>query len=145
MDVGGVGKVQGLSVAHLGKEAVVSVHCYAKEQSYATYLPLFQDLNNTFSFEDGYEFVPAKKSKSAGLLLPVVVFGCVSAPLIVGVLLFTGLRRRTSAAGSDHGDLHDIPFVLPADDEILGRGTGQRTDDSSAFCDKSGSAPYHRP
>jgi hypothetical protein len=55
----GVGPVRGLSVGHLGESGVVFVHCYAEEDGFAEAKPTFDQLNDSFRFDLGYEFQPA--------------------------------------------------------------------------------------
>jgi hypothetical protein len=89
-DVFGVGKVLGLSTCHLGAEGVVSVHCYAKEESFDRLMPTFTDLNNSFFFDDGHDFVATKETKAESNWTPVFVFVGVSLGLGLAFLAFVG-------------------------------------------------------
>lgn len=111
MDVGGIGKVQGLSVCHLGAHSAVSVHCYAKDSSFEGYLPVFMDLNNTFAFDKGHEFVPARRTDSSLSWLPVVAFAGVTLPLCL-TFLFLGKSRRNGVNRVEAPP--DLLDVLPA-------------------------------
>jgi hypothetical protein len=98
-----VGKVDGLSVTHLGSEAVVSIHCYAKETSFQTYLPTFNDVNSSFAFDDGFGFVPAKPKQSSllGLVLPIFAFLAVTVVLAGAFFIYTALKPRSAPAVPD--------------------------------------------
>jgi hypothetical protein len=90
-EVFGVGKVDGLGTCHLGAEAVVMVNCYGNSETFARLLPTFTDLNNSFFFDDGYEFVPAKpRETGASSWAPYLMFGGVAIALCVGLLGFLG-------------------------------------------------------
>jgi hypothetical protein len=106
-----VGKVDGVSVTHLGSEAVVSIHCYAKEKSFQTHLPTFNDVNSSFAFDDGFGFVPAKSKRSSllGLVLPVLAFLAVTVVLAGAFFIYTVLKPRTAPA---------VPHYAPPPDDL---------------------------
>src|SRR5262249_10562777 len=85
------GKIQGLSVCHFGAKHLVSLHCYARDEDFQTYLPTFTTMNNSFYFDDGYEFVAAPSSaggtSGAGWAVPIV-FLIVAVPVGLVSLLF---------------------------------------------------------
>jgi hypothetical protein len=117
MDVFSMGRIEGLSVMHLGSEGIVAIHGYATESKFETYVPVFTDMNNSFEFEDGYDFVAAKEATTNTWFLPILVFGLVSAPLGIAFLAFSGLKRRAAPSG---GKVRQAPEdeepldVLPA-------------------------------
>lgn len=101
MDVPMVGKVQALSVCHLGSEGIAAIHCYAFERDFERLLPSFTYMNDTFAFDDGFEFVANDKAQLAGAQpwkawMPYVVFGAVALSIVLFSGLFVGLRRRPS-------------------------------------------------
>jgi hypothetical protein len=89
MDAGFLGKVQGLSVGHIGAGQMVSLHCYAQEDEFHRLLPLFTEMNNSFQFDEGHEFkaVPPSKFQLGPAVVPVAVgLGC--ALLVASLVLF---------------------------------------------------------
>jgi hypothetical protein len=94
MDLAFVGKIDGLSVCHLGSDAVATVHAYAKESTFANNLRLFQDVDTSFEFDDGYRFVPAKEKEAVASLLPLFAFMGVAVPLGAVFLAFAAWKRR---------------------------------------------------
>jgi hypothetical protein len=113
-DVAGVGKAEAISMCHLGKECVVGIHCYAKADGFEARLPAFMDINNSFFFDDGYEFVAAKKSAkdaSSGMLI-LVVGGLV---LGAGGALVAFVARGRMAPATPAGRAKDSPppMALP--------------------------------
>jgi hypothetical protein len=117
-EVFGVGTAEALSTCHLGSECVVGLHCYAKEEFFEHHMATFTDLNNSFFFDDGYDFVATKETPSAGVnWVPYAVFGGVTAAIAMGFLAFGGrswlarpkVRPRTPAA-----PVPDIPYAMPA-------------------------------
>lgn len=121
MDVFMMGRVEGLSVMHLGSEGVVAIHGYAKDTNFDTYVPLFTDLNNSFEFEDGYDFVAAKESTGGTFILPILVFGLVTVPLGIAFLAFAGWKRRAAPKEEEPLD------VLPAGPAPVQASTAVRT------------------
>jgi hypothetical protein len=97
MDMAFLGKIEGLSVCHLGSEAIVSLHAYATQNTFANYLSVFNDLDTSFEFDDGYRFVPAKEKEATASLLPILTFMGVAVPL-GAVFLVVGARKRRSGA-----------------------------------------------
>jgi hypothetical protein len=120
------GKIQGLSVCHFGARHLVSLHCYARDEDFQTYLPAFTTMNNSFYFDDGYEFVAAPSSSSAGSssgagLVAVVVFVIVAIP--IGLLSFFFVRKGSFGGGQVRplgagtaGVSEEVLDVLPVSD-----------------------------
>jgi hypothetical protein len=115
----GVGRAEAISMCHLGKNCVVGIHCYAKDDEFERRLPKFMDINNSFFFDDGYEFVPAKSSSKsgAGTLLFLVMGGVLLGG--VGVIAaFIGKARADAARGALAGrDSRLPPMALPVEPE----------------------------
>lgn len=52
-----MGKIRALSVAFVGSQEIVSVHCYAMESDFQSYMPTFAAVNESFQYDPGYRFV----------------------------------------------------------------------------------------
>jgi hypothetical protein len=117
-EVCGVGKAQALTTCHLGSECVVALHCYAKEEFFERHMPTFTDLNNSFFFDDGYDFVAAKESPRAGInWMPFLVLGAVTVALCLGYLAFAARSwpaRPNAGRATPAVPAADIPYALPA-------------------------------
>jgi hypothetical protein len=103
MDVGGVGKVQGLSVGHIGKENIISLHCYALDKDFDRYQNVFTEMNNSFQFDEGHEFTPAPgvSLNLPGGMLPVLVgLGCTGLVLAVTFYIHKGRSTREARPGA---------------------------------------------
>jgi hypothetical protein len=87
MDVTGIGKAQCLSVGHIGSEGMVFVHCYAQDKAFASCLRSFNDLNDGFEYDEGYNFKPGQGGGAFASGLRGGVIGAVGA-LVVGGVLF---------------------------------------------------------
>jgi hypothetical protein len=92
MDVAGMGKVQGLSIGHLGANAIVSLHCYGLDRDFNRNLHAFTEMNKSFHFDQGHDFKPA----------PPTSFNAAAASGLAGagvVIAFAGglffVRRRS--------------------------------------------------
>jgi len=57
--VAGDGTVQGLSVGMLGKDGIIFLHCYAKQDKFARSMALFEVFADSFQFVKGKEYNPA--------------------------------------------------------------------------------------
>jgi hypothetical protein len=99
MDVGYLGKIDGVSVSHLGSDAVVSLHSYATQSTFASNLPVFTDMDTSFEFDDGYRFVPTKDINITGSLLPILTFMGVAVPLGAVFLALGAWKRRAGVTG----------------------------------------------
>jgi hypothetical protein len=116
MDVGGMGKVQGLSVGHIGKEHIVSLHSYALDKDFDRYLKVFTEMNNSFAFDEGLEFkpAPAVNLNLPGGVLPVLVgVGCTG---LVIAALFYFQKGRTASEVKISGKLDERFQWKPADE-----------------------------
>lgn len=103
-DVAGIGKVEAFSMCHLGAESVVCVHCYAKEEGFARLFPIFTDINNSFAFDDGHDFVATKESVEGGSWAAYLVFGGVTVLLGFSFLAFAGRNQHARLETASHAD-----------------------------------------
>jgi hypothetical protein len=87
MDLPGIGTAQCLSVGHIGSEGIIFVHCYAKDNAFASSLRSFNDLNDGFEYDQGYTFKPSQGGGALGGGLRGGIVGAVVA-LVVGGVLF---------------------------------------------------------
>jgi hypothetical protein len=56
VDVNGIGTMQAMSVGHIGSEGVIFVHCYALDRDFGAWATTFDRINDSFCFDEGYEF-----------------------------------------------------------------------------------------
>ena len=113
-EVAGVGQAEAISMCHLSKDGVVGIHCYAKADSFEKRLPLFMDINNSFFFDDGYEFVAAKsspKGNSNAMLYAVLAVLVIGAGGAFAAIIGRGRMRSTPRPTPM--DMSDIPMVIP--------------------------------
>jgi hypothetical protein len=108
MDVAGVGTIQGLSVAHFGAKALVSLHCYAREEEYQQYLPVFTLMGDSFTFDPGYTFTPAPAGQAPSWMggtiwVPLAVCAALAIPAFLVSLLFFVRSGRFSNARAGAG------------------------------------------
>ncbi|HMF14272.1 MAG TPA: hypothetical protein VKE94_18275, partial [Gemmataceae bacterium] len=127
-EVFGVGKVEGFSVTHLGAKAVVSVHCYGKAETFARLMPTYTDMNNSFFFDDGYDFVPKKESSEGTNWTTLFVLLGVSVGLGLGFLAFVGRNwlARPTVGGWSPLDKAPVAPIVPL------QSTAIRTEPSAA-------------
>jgi hypothetical protein len=86
MDVAGAGQIQGFSVGHLSSKSNIFVHSYALNSEFQKYLPVFNQINESFQFDAGHEFTPG----SGGIFGKIpkgVVIGALAGAFIVGVFV----------------------------------------------------------
>jgi hypothetical protein len=97
-----IGTIQGFSVGHIGKEGIVYVHCYAPENDFATLSPAFNRLQESFQYDAGYTFTPAKgntfmrnigKHAAVGALIGGVVGALVGGA--VGLVKLLGGKKKS--------------------------------------------------
>jgi hypothetical protein len=115
-DVAGVGKAEAISMCHLGKECVVGIHCYAKADGFDARLPAFMDINNSFFFDDGYEFVATKKSTSdasSGMIF--LVIGALALGGVGAFVAIIGRGRMSPAVPDLRPEDTPPPMALPVD------------------------------
>lgn len=69
MDVAGVGKVKGLVAMFLGKSGIAQLNFYTIKSDYEKSLPIFNQIINSFKYEQGYEYdeEKAKSNDSVGI------------------------------------------------------------------------------
>jgi hypothetical protein len=60
MNVAAVGPIQGLTVGHIGSEGILFLHSYAPEKNFSRYLPTFNQINDSFQYDQGYTFTPGR-------------------------------------------------------------------------------------
>ena len=58
MDVVGGGRLQSLSVGHLGADCVIMVHAYAADPTFPRWVQTFDQINSTFRYDPGNTFNP---------------------------------------------------------------------------------------
>jgi hypothetical protein len=102
VDVAFVGRVQVLSVGHLGSRGVLSLHCYARDANFERLLPTFERLNGSFRFDEGYTYRPF----TTGFRPPAFDFGPALIAALVGAavagfcyLIHFVWRKLSKAAG----------------------------------------------
>jgi hypothetical protein len=94
----GVGTIRGHTVGHIGQKGILYIHCYALDDEFDALVPTFNQINDSFRYEPGFEFVPGRsgfdisKIGRAGLIGGII--GGVGS-LIAGV--FYKLTRRRPA------------------------------------------------
>lgn len=89
MDVEGIGSIKGKCVSFFGKDGMIQINGYAPEESYETFLPVFERSLASFAFEPGRQFT--EKSRSNG----AAVGGAVGAMTAV---LLAARRKKKKAA-----------------------------------------------
>src|SRR5205085_7844703 len=58
--VPGEGAVHGLSIGMLGKDGIVFLHCYAREERFSKTVPVFEVFADSFQFARGKAYDPAE-------------------------------------------------------------------------------------
>lgn len=61
----GDGVIQGLSVGMLGRDGIVFLHCYARQDRFARTVPLFEVFADSFRFEPGRAYEPSMATVTA--------------------------------------------------------------------------------
>lgn len=83
--------IQSLMIGFLGKEGIVYLHCYDSDARFASMLPIFERIADSFSFDTGYHFTPGTPVNWQPIL---VILGGI-AGLLGGVIgLIVGWRRK---------------------------------------------------
>jgi hypothetical protein len=107
------GKVQGISQGHLGSEGIVYIHSYALERDFEKYMPTFNQINDSVSFDDGYSFVP--RSRSAAIwesaktgAIGGAVVGALAGLVVFVVRKFAKTKPRTGKRGRDEMDQAEL-------------------------------------
>jgi hypothetical protein len=98
----GIGDVRGLSVGFIGADQLVNVHGYAPDTEFAGALPTLNVIFDSFQFEPGYSFVPAKKTALRDRIVQSALIGAIAggcAPII----LYLFKRHRSAGVASVHG------------------------------------------
>lgn len=98
-DVVNVGKVNGLSVLFLGKQGATSLHFYAVSSEYSRWLPVFNSIIDSFSYETAYEYDPveAAENNSPSIFEDVLekgISGAIIALLVVIVMVIKDVLER---------------------------------------------------
>jgi hypothetical protein len=86
LDVATIGTAQCLSVGHIGSEGIVFVHCYAQDKSFANCLRTFNDLNDGFEYDEGYNFKPGQGGSVLDGPMRHGIIGAIVALAVGGVL-----------------------------------------------------------
>jgi hypothetical protein len=99
LDAPNVGKVEGITMANIGKDSIVSLHYYDRTNNYDESVKTFLLIANTFEFEKEYEFkvVPAS-SLMAGIDLTTLSVGVATscATAFLGVLWMARGKSKSS-------------------------------------------------
>ncbi len=94
-----VGKVEGITLANIGKDSIVSLHYYDRARGYDESVKTFFLIANTFEFEKEYEFkaVPASPLL-AGLDQTSILVGLATAcaTAVLGVLWMARAQGKSS-------------------------------------------------
>src|SRR5262249_52739032 len=72
-------------------------------------LTTFMDINNTFFFDDGFDFVAAKESDTSSTWTPYLVFGGVTIAVCSCLLAFAGWSRSTHRRANIRVDTSRAP------------------------------------
>lgn len=100
MDVVNIGKVKGLIVMFLGKESIIQLNFYSVKSEYSKNLLTFNQIINSFSYEQGYQYneEEAKNNNSSSIFEDVTnrgVTGAVTGGLIALIFgLFSKLKKK---------------------------------------------------
>ena len=63
LNVAQIGKVKGLMAIFFGKDGIVQLNFYSKESEYKDNLPIFQQVIDSFHYEDGYQYQANNKTQ----------------------------------------------------------------------------------
>lgn len=97
MEVMGTGRVQCISVGHLGARGIVYLHAYSLDADLARHLPEFNAANDSFRYDPGAEFTPGPGTWV--MIRNGSIFGALAGAAIGGlVALWTWYSRRHAAA-----------------------------------------------
>jgi hypothetical protein len=98
LDIPAVGKVQSLSVTHIGNKSLVSLHAYARDEHFGDYVLTFAQVNDTFAFEQGFGYNPSdaeeKELIRAPSWIPIAVFAGVFGVIFLPMMLLLGRKKR---------------------------------------------------
>ncbi len=100
-------KVHGISYGMLGKEGIVTLHGYALEGDFAKHLPVFNQMADSFRYDEGFQFVPGARTTARpigidwpGALVGALVGGTVGGAIGGVYLLIRRVRRLMTRAAS---------------------------------------------
>ena len=89
MNAAEVGKIQEVTVGHLGAEGIVYLHCYALDQDFDNRLSDFVKINDAFQFDAGYAFLPGTGA-TRSIMTAAIVVGL--GGVVIGLAVF--LKRK---------------------------------------------------
>jgi len=92
MDVINVGKVKTLAVMFLGKKNIIQLNFNSLDSQYSEYLPIFNEIINTFKFEKGFEYNPEEAKKNDTPSFFESTFEKIITTAITGVSVFLVLK-----------------------------------------------------
>ncbi|MDX9778626.1 MAG: DUF2167 domain-containing protein [Patescibacteria group bacterium] len=97
MDVANVGKVKGLLAMFLGKSGITQLNFYSVKSEYSENLSTFNQIIDSFSYEQGYEYneEEAKKNDSPSIFEGVAEKGIIGAITGGLIALIFGLFSRS--------------------------------------------------
>jgi len=98
MDVVNVGKVKGLLAMFLGKSGITQLNFYSVKSEYSENLLIFNQIIDSFSYEQGYEYneKEAKKNDLLGIFEGVLEKGIIGAITGGLIALIFGLFSRSN-------------------------------------------------
>ena len=97
MDVANVGKVKGLLAMFLGKSGITQLNFYSVKSEYSENLSIFNQIIDSFSYEQGYEYneQEAKKNDSPSIFEGVAEKGIIGAITGGLIALIFGLFSKS--------------------------------------------------
>ena len=68
IEVTGVGEIKGLIAMFLGKKGITQLNCYSAKFNYSKNLPIFEEMIDSFKYDEGYMYGSTKEIGVAGFL-----------------------------------------------------------------------------
>ena len=94
LDVKDVGPLKALTVSCPGRKGVAQLHFYARENDYATYAPVFEQILDSFAFEKGYEYRKPLIAERAWFAA-----GVIAGAVVIPALFIAAKRKRKAGGG----------------------------------------------
>jgi len=92
------GRLRAMTVAYLGKDSMVSMHCYSPVAGYEDALPAMQSLADGFAFDAGAGFVAGAGMRKGFNYAELVIGAAVGISVAVIVALIRKARRKATPA-----------------------------------------------